>query len=97
MSKKTTDCELPMPAGTYVEFLGPDLALLAIPVAAPRLPPCLTPAEQAIARLLCEGASNDEVARRRGVSRKTIGNQLEAIYRKLNVASRAELVRALLR
>ncbi len=97
MSKKTTDSALPLPAGTYAELLGPDVALLAIPLAAPKLPSSLTAAEQAVVQLLCEGASNDEIARRRGVSKKTVGNQLESIYRKLHVTSRAELVRTLLR
>jgi DNA-binding CsgD family transcriptional regulator len=37
------------------------------------------------------GASNQDIARTRGVSVRTVANQLAAVYRKLGVRSRAEL------
>lgn len=82
----------PLPGGAEVWFLAPDLALLSFPLADPVLPACLTEAESDVARRVLDGASNDDIARARGVSIKTVGNQLESIYRKLGVASRYELV-----
>jgi DNA-binding CsgD family transcriptional regulator len=51
----------------------------------------LTRAEREVARLVLRGYSNAEIAARRDVSRATVQTQLEAIYRKLGVASRGEL------
>ena len=51
----------------------------------------LTPAEHAVAIDVLAGLSNAEVARKRGRSRRTIANQLAAIYRKLGIHSRVEL------
>jgi DNA-binding CsgD family transcriptional regulator len=86
------DDGLPLPEGTWVELLEPDLALLAIPVAEPSVPAPLAAAERDIVLAVYEGATNEEIAQRRGVSAKTVANQLESIYRKLSVTSRAELV-----
>ena len=38
-----------------------------------------------------EGATNQQIADARGVSVRTVSKQIEAIYRKLHVTSRAEL------
>jgi DNA-binding CsgD family transcriptional regulator len=54
----------------------------------------LTPAELSVATAVVEGASTRELARRRGVSERTVANQLASIYRKLEVCSRHELVAA---
>ena len=51
----------------------------------------LTPAEQAIALMLLQGATNHEIAKRRGSSYNTIANQIASIYDKLSVKNRAEL------
>ena len=51
----------------------------------------LTPAERAVVALALEGCSNQEIARRRGASARTIANQLASAYRKLGVSGRAEL------
>jgi DNA-binding NarL/FixJ family response regulator len=48
-------------------------------------------AEQHIAALVSCGLSNADIARMRGVSPKTIQNQLLAVYRKLHLGSRFEL------
>ena len=56
----------------------------------------LTPREREIALLVCEGCSNAEVAKRLSKSVLTIKTQLNAVFRKLGVASRAKLM-ALLR
>ena len=52
----------------------------------------LTQAERAIVRLVLHGYSNSDIAQVRGKSASTIANQLYAIYRKLGVNSRRELM-----
>ena len=52
----------------------------------------LTQAERAILRLVLHGYSNSGIAQVRGKSASTIANQLYAIYRKLGVKSRRELM-----
>ncbi|MBM3853227.1 MAG: helix-turn-helix transcriptional regulator [Verrucomicrobia bacterium] len=56
----------------------------------------LTPSEREIALLICEGCSNQEIARRRKKSLLTIKKQVTSVFAKLNVPSRARLM-ALLR
>jgi DNA-binding NarL/FixJ family response regulator len=51
----------------------------------------LTPAETAVAELAFAGLANEEIARARGRSARTVANQLASAYRKLGVGSRAEL------
>ena len=51
----------------------------------------LTPSERAVVELAVEGTSNAAIAAVRGVSPRTVDKQLESAYRKLGVASRAEL------
>jgi DNA-binding CsgD family transcriptional regulator len=56
--------------------------------------PCfdrLTATEREVAHLALLGHSDKEIASRRGTTRSTVANQLHAIYRKLGIASRAEL------
>lgn len=50
----------------------------------------LSPQERRVLRLLAAGLSNPEIARELVVSTNTIKTQLQSIYRKLNVTSRAE-------
>jgi DNA-binding CsgD family transcriptional regulator len=82
----------PLPEGATLDMLAPDLALLTFSLADAQLPSALTEAEQDIAMRVYLGQSNEEIARHRQSSEHTIGNQLEAIYRKLRVGSRSELV-----
>lgn len=56
------------------------------------LPSCLTQAEAEVVQALLVGGSNQAIARRRGVSERTVANQLQSVFRKLGVASRVELV-----
>ena len=72
-------------------------AVLAFRMPGLDVPARLSPAEQQIARLLCEGWSPSAIARRRRRSRFTIVNQVRSIYAKLDVTSHAELLRALTR
>ena len=52
----------------------------------------LTPREREIALLVCEGQSNAEIARRLKKSVLTIKTQLNSVFRKLGVKSRAKLM-----
>jgi DNA-binding NarL/FixJ family response regulator len=61
------------------------------------LPENLSAAERGVVQALLAGRSNLEIARLRGTSVKTVGNQLHAIYRKLGVSSRNELAALLTR
>jgi DNA-binding NarL/FixJ family response regulator len=57
----------------------------------PRNDPGLTPQEQAVARLVCAGRSNREVAAELVISVKTVGYHLGNAYTKLGVNSRTQL------
>ena len=52
----------------------------------------LTRTEAPLARALARGLTNAAIAGARGVSVRTVANQLAALYRKLGVASRREAV-----
>lgn len=51
----------------------------------------LSSAERAVVELALRGRSDEEIARERGTSLRTIGNQLSRVYRRLGVAGRTEL------
>jgi DNA-binding CsgD family transcriptional regulator len=53
----------------------------------------LTDAEREVLALVTRGASNDEIARARQVSIRTIANQVASLLRKLDASSRFELIR----
>ncbi len=55
----------------------------------------LTPTERRVAQLVAKGLRNDKIAEHLSRSRRTIEFQLNSIYRKLDISSRTELVRAL--
>jgi len=60
------------------------------PAGAPlQRPHALTPREAEILRLLSQGLANKEIARRLGISTKTVGNHVEHLYTKLDVTNRA--------
>ena len=52
----------------------------------------LSEAERAVVGLAAFGLSNQEIAKRRRASPRTVANQLASAYRKLRVSSRAELL-----
>ena len=56
----------------------------------------LSPAEAEVCRLLVEGTTNEHIAEMRDVSIETVRTQVKAIYRKLDVSSRADLLREVL-
>jgi DNA-binding NarL/FixJ family response regulator len=51
----------------------------------------LTASEAAVVELVLGGMRAKAIAAARGVSERTVGNQLQSAYRKLGVTSRAEL------
>lgn len=55
----------------------------------------LTPSERRVALLVAEGLRNEEIAQRLQRSRRTIEYQLNAIFRKLDMTRRTQLVRVL--
>jgi DNA-binding NarL/FixJ family response regulator len=57
----------------------------------------LTEREIQIVRLVCEGLSNKEIARRMGISEGTIKFRLHVIYRKLAINNRTSLATLALR
>jgi len=59
------------------------------------LPTVLSSAERAVTRQVVEGIPHTATAKIRGTSRRTIANQLSAIFRKLGVAGRFELMRSI--
>ena len=52
----------------------------------------LTARENAILRLVAQGAANGEIARRLFISEKTVRNHLTNIFEKLGVDSRARAI-----
>ena len=87
--------ELPAPVGLALEAPlapEPDELVLSFPLATQReIFTELTAAERAVVDGLLAGLSNDEIARRRGVSRFTVANQVAHVFAKLRVHSRLDL------
>lgn len=50
------------------------------------------PAELAVVRSLIEGAPYEEIAKGRGTSARTVANQITAVFRRLKVSGRSELL-----
>ena len=77
--------------------LGGSLALLTfvLDASAERTLQQLTPCERRVALLVAEGLRNDDIAQRLRRSRRTIECQLNAIFRKLDLTHRTQLVRVL--
>jgi len=82
------------PSGLAVERFevgGDEYALLAWSADEPAPP--LTPAERAVLAQLATGASNAAIAAARGVSVRTVANQVASLLDKLRAGSRYELIR----
>lgn len=72
---------------------GDDYAYVALDGA--RYPPpldVLTTSEAEVVLWICSGRSNAEIGRARGRSERTVANQVKAVFRKLGVTSRRELL-----
>ncbi len=76
------------------KMLGEEWLVIELPPASSVCPE-LTSAEREIAELVLAGATNKEIAGSRGGSSRTVANHLQSVFRKLGVASRAELARCI--
>jgi len=78
-----------------VTLAGDELAVLSVDARpAGSAASALSAAELEVTSYVARGWSNERIAAERQVSPRTIANQLRAIYEKLGVTSRSELVRA---
>jgi DNA-binding NarL/FixJ family response regulator len=80
---------------TFVTHEDRELRVIGIARPDHRLAAVLPAAELAVIRSLVEGLSYIEIARRRGTSTRTIANQITAVFRRLRVSGRNELVQRL--
>lgn len=76
-------------------FRGRQLRVISIPRPDCALHDRLPPAELAVVRNLVEGVSYDQIARTRGTSMRTIANQVTAVFRRMNVSGRSQLLHRL--
>lgn len=70
---------------------GMELAVISLPSPHTDGLTALTASEREVAELILAGCSNRHIARERGTSERTVANQVQSIFRKLGVVSRAEL------
>ncbi|HEY6080882.1 MAG TPA: helix-turn-helix transcriptional regulator, partial [Polyangiaceae bacterium] len=73
----------------------PNLLVIGTPRPDRHLGLLLPSAELAVIRSLVEGLSYEEIAHQRGTSTRTIANQITAVFRRLRVSGRNELVQRL--
>jgi DNA-binding CsgD family transcriptional regulator len=85
------------PRVSHFALGGEDFLVVSFAAPETRLPESLTPCEREVALLVLQGASNAEIAKRRGTSPRTVANQMASMFRKLGVGSRVELVKLLQR
>lgn len=52
----------------------------------------LTPAEMRVVELVLEGLTNPQAGERLGISRRTVSSHLSAVFRKLGIHSRIDLI-----
>jgi DNA-binding NarL/FixJ family response regulator len=69
-----------------------ELVVFSLPQAEVSLPGELSAAEKEVAELIVRGLSNSEIAAERGTALRTVANQVQAIFTKLGVGSRGELI-----
>jgi DNA-binding NarL/FixJ family response regulator len=88
---------LPPPPGLRVEriVLDEEYLVLSFPIPKFDMPASLTAAEREVALAVLRGEPNEEIARNRKTSMRTVANQVAAIFAKIGVVSRVELARAL--
>jgi DNA-binding NarL/FixJ family response regulator len=93
-AERTSSCDLPCPRGLSValrESNSKHLDLSFPLKGGGALPAALTPAERAVVEAILAGLPNREIAEQRGVSPRTIANQISRIFEKLKVGSRLTL------
>ena len=80
---------------SFIQHAGQQLRVVAGPRPDQRLSEIAPPAELAVVRSLVEGLCYQDIARRRGTSTRTIANQITAVFRRLRVSGRNELLQRL--
>lgn len=83
-TRKARISQLEAPFGDHV--------VVSVPLSRPASFATLTKAEVEVAEGLLAGSTLQELARARKVSARTVGHQVAAIYKKVGVSSRYELV-----
>ena len=71
---------------------GEEYVVCSFPVRRPACFAELTAAELAVAEAVIEGIGTREIATLRGVSERTVSNQLATVFEKLGISSRLELI-----
>lgn len=86
---------VPPPKALEVERLGAldEFVLISWPVALAAKLETLTPSERDVLSQVVLGATNAQIARRRGTSPRTVANQMARLLEKLGAGSRYELIR----
>ncbi len=74
-----------------ISIQGEDLVVGAYPLINEECIESLTEAERAVLVHLVAGSTNSDIAQRRHTSEYTVANQVQSIFRKLEVSSRSEL------
>ena len=90
-----SDRARPRVEGASIDLDGGEWFVLSLPSVSECLPDELTAAERDVAALVLEGMSNGEIAGLRGVSVRTVANQVASVFRKLGVTGRVDLGQAL--
>lgn len=80
---------------SFVQRGAEQLRIVAMPRPDRRLTPTLPPAERAVVRALVEGQCYAEIGEQRGTSTRTIANQITAVFRRMRVSGRNELLQRL--
>lgn len=77
---------------SFVDRGGQEVRIIAVPRPDLRLGSVLPPAELSVVRALIEGESYEDIAERRGTSVRTIANQITAVFRRMRLSGRSELL-----
>ncbi|NRD43929.1 response regulator transcription factor [Corallococcus exiguus] len=87
----------PAPSSPHVrawklKVSGEIFAVISLPMGLGPHLAALTSAERSVVEHVLRGDSNKQIAHSRGTAVRTVANQLAAIYQKLGIASRSDLV-----
>jgi DNA-binding NarL/FixJ family response regulator len=74
---------------------GEEYLLLELPIPDWTLPDCLSESERSITMSILRGAKNEEIARERETSIRTVESQVARIFAKVGVSSRIQLAHRL--
>jgi len=77
---------------SFLAVDGMQMRVIAVPRPDRRLADVLPPAELAVVRSLVEDVCYEQIARSRGTSTRTMANQITAVFRRMRVSGRNELL-----